>query len=64
MKRKRIGERGFVKRLARLLERALRRGGRVETFEDLGVLTNNRGLVVTLLNKQVIELTIVEDRRR
>jgi hypothetical protein len=63
--RKKISERGFEKRLANLLERVLeRRGGHVRTFEEDGVLTMNRGLVVTLGNRQEFQLTIVESTRR
>jgi hypothetical protein len=62
--RKRISERGFETKLARVLERVLDpRGGSVETFEDAGVLTMNRGLVVTLPNRQEFQLTIVESTR-
>lgn len=67
MKRNRnqISERGLEKRLANLLERVLEgRGGHVRTFEDNGVLTTNRGLVVTLGNRQEFQLTIVESTRR
>jgi hypothetical protein len=62
---KRTSERGFEAKLARLLERVLdQRGGRVETFEQAGVLTMNRGLVVTMPNRQEFQLTIVESTRR
>jgi hypothetical protein len=64
-KRKRVSERGFETRLARLLERALARsGGRVGTFEEHGVLTMNRGLVVELPSGQEFQLTIVESTCR
>ena len=64
-KRKRTSERQFETKLARLLERALdRRGGRVGTFEELGVLTANRGVVVELPSGQEFQLTIVESTRR
>ena len=63
--KKRISERGLEKRLANLLDRVLEnRGGHVRTFEDNGVLTRNRGLVVTLGNGQEFQLTIVESSRR
>jgi len=63
-KGKRISERRFEARLARLLERALKhRGGCVRTFEDDGILTMNRGLVVELPNGQEFQLTIVESTR-
>ena len=40
------------------------RSRHVRTFEDNGVLTGNRGLVVTLGNGQEFQLTIVESSRR
>jgi len=50
--------------LARLLERRLEAtGGGVTTFHEAGVLTNNRGLVVSLPNGQAFQLTIVESTR-
>ena len=64
-KTKRTGERGFETKLANLLKRVLEeRGGQIQTFEEHGVLTNNRGLVVTLPNRQEFQLTIVESTRR
>ena len=66
MKRKRMSERRFEKKLARLLERVLensRGKGRVETFEEAGVVTSNRGLVLHLGNGQEFQLTIVESTR-
>jgi hypothetical protein len=63
-KAKRISERGFESKLQRLLERVLdERGGQVGTFKDHGVLTMNRGLVVSLANGQEFQLTIVESTR-
>jgi uncharacterized membrane-anchored protein len=63
--RKKISERRLEKRLANLLARVLKRsGGHVRTFEDRGVLTMNRGLVITLDNRQEFQLTIVESTRR
>ena len=35
---------------------------RVQTFEDLGVLTNNRGVVVTMKDGSEFQLTIVQSR--
>ena len=62
--KKRMSERGFERRLANLLERVLdRSGGRVTTFNDAGVLTSNKGLVVRLGNKQEFQITIVESTR-
>ena len=64
MKRKRMSERRFEKRLGRLLERSLESSrGRVETFRQRGILTSNRGLVVRLGNGQEFQLTIVESTR-
>ena len=64
-KSKRVSERGIETRLARMLERRLdASGGQVATFEQNGVLTNNRGLVVTLGNRQEFQITIVESVRR
>jgi hypothetical protein len=34
----------------------------VETFEDAGILTNNRGLVVTMVDGSELQLTIVCSR--
>jgi hypothetical protein len=63
-KAKRISERGFESKLRRLLERVLdERGGHVGTFEGNGVLTMNRGLVVSPANGQEFQLTIVESTR-
>jgi hypothetical protein len=65
MKKRRISEKRFETRLARLLERRLdRTGGRVSTFHDAGVLTMNHGLVVSLPNGQEFQVTIVESTRR
>ena len=70
MKRKRMSERRLEKKLGRLLERVIdnSRGhdlsiNRVDTFRERGVLTSNRGLVVTLGNGQEFQLTIVESTR-
>ena len=70
MKRKRMSERRFEKKLGRLLERVMdnsrghdRSIDRVDTFRERGVLTSNRGLVVTLGNGQEFQLTIVESTR-
>ena len=65
MKKRRMSEKQFEKKLARLLERRLENvGGSVNTFERAGVLTNNRGLVVSLPGNQKMQLTIVESTRR
>ncbi len=64
MKKRRMSEKRFETKLARLLERRLDPvGGGVTTFRQAGVLTNNRGLVVTLPNNQEFQLTIVESSR-
>ena len=64
MKTKRYTEKKLESKLVDLLDRVLsERGGRVETFEERGVLTNNRGLVLTLPNRQEFQLTIVESSR-
>jgi hypothetical protein len=64
MKTRRISEKRFESKLARLLERRLEPiGGNVTTFHDAGVLTNNRGLVVSLPNGQEFQVTIVESTR-
>ena len=64
MKKQRLSERRFETKLARLIERRIERaGGSVTTFHDAGVLTMNRGLVVTLPNGQEFQLTIVESTR-
>jgi len=65
MKNKRLSEKRFEAKLARLLERRLDAvGGRVATFHDAGVLTLNCGLVASLPNGQQFQLTIVESTRR
>lgn len=64
MKKRRLSERRFETKLARLIERRIQRaGGSVTTFRDAGVLTMNRGLVVHLPNGQESQLTIVESTR-
>ena len=64
MKKPRLSEKRFETKLARLIERRIQRaGGSVTTFRDAGVLTMNRGLVVTLPSGQEFQLTIVESTR-
>ena len=41
-----------------------RSGGWAENFEDAGVLTGNRGVVISVGNGQEFQLTIVESKRR
>ena len=62
MKKPRISEKRFEEKLSELLERRWQRVG-VITFREAGVLTNNRGLVVTLPNGQAFQLTIVDSTR-
>ena len=64
-KPRRISEKAFETKLARLLERRLEaQGGSVSTFSEAGVMTNNKGLVVELPGGQEFQLTIVESTRR
>jgi hypothetical protein len=64
MKKRRMSEKRFEAKLARLLARRLENiGGGVTTFKEAGVLTMNRGLVVSLPNHQSFQLTIVESTR-
>ncbi len=64
MKKRRISEKRFEGKLARLLERRLERsGGNVTTFRDAGVLTMNRGLVLSLPGGQEFQITIVDSTR-
>lgn len=64
MKKKCMNEKRFETKLANLLDRRLGPvGGGVITFRDAGVLTMNRGLVVSLPNGQEFQLTIVESTR-
>ena len=64
MKKRRISEKRFESKLARLIERRIEpAGGHVTTFRDAGVLTMNRGVVVHLPNGQEFQLTIIESTR-
>jgi len=65
-KRRRLTERRLERKLADLFERPFSRrsGGWAETFEQAGVLTDNRGVVVHVGNGQEFQLTIVESTRR
>ena len=60
--KKRISERGFERRLKRLLERVIKQG-RIRTFEEAGILTYNRGLVVKFADGQEFQVTIVKNGR-
>jgi hypothetical protein len=65
MKKRRISEQQFETKLAALIERRLEKsGGTVTTFHNAGVLTMNRGLVVSLATGQEFQITIVESTRR
>ncbi len=64
MKKRRMSEKRFETKLAELLQRRLENaGGDATTFQEAGVLTNNRGLVITLANGQEFQVTIVESTR-
>jgi len=52
------------KRLEAKLALRLERWAEVTTFRNAGVLTNNKGLVLTFPNGQEFQLTIVESSRR
>jgi hypothetical protein len=64
-KTKRISERRLERMLSNLLDRIMshRSGGWAETFEEAGVCTYNRGVVVHIGNGQEFQLTIVESTR-
>jgi len=55
MKKRRITEKRLETKLATLLER----WAEVQTFRDAGILTQNRGLVLTFPNDRQFQLTIV-----
>lgn len=62
--KRRTSEKKLETKLLDLFDRLFaERGGRAESFEERGVLTNNRGLVLTLPNGQEFQLTIVESSR-
>jgi hypothetical protein len=63
MKTKRYTEKKLERKLLDLFDRLLsQRGGWAETFEERGVLTNNRGLVITMPDRSEFQLTIVCSR--
>jgi hypothetical protein len=63
MKSKHTTEKKLEAKLQNLLERVLSpRGGSVATFEECGVMTNNRGLVLTLPSQDEFQITIVQSR--
>ena len=59
MTKRRITEKRLETKLATLLGR----WAEVQTFRDAGVLTQNRGLVLSFPNGQQFQLTIVESTR-
>ena len=60
MKKRRITEKRLETKLAVLLDR----WAEVATFRSAGVLTNNKGLVLSFPNGQEFQVTIVESTRR
>jgi len=64
-KRRRLNERRLERKLVDLFDRVLskRSGGWAETFEQAGVLTGNRGVVLYVGNGQEFQLTIVDSTR-
>jgi hypothetical protein len=65
MKRKRrYTEKKLESKLLDLFDRLFSNcGGHAATFEERGVLTNNRGLVLTMPNRQEFQIVIVESSR-
>jgi hypothetical protein len=59
MKKRRITEKRLETKLAQRLER----WAEVQTFREAGVLTNNRGLVLSFPNGQQFQITIVDSTR-
>jgi hypothetical protein len=59
MKKRRITEKRLETKMAVLLER----WAEVQTFCNAGVLTDNRGLVLSFPNGQTFQVTIVESTR-
>ncbi len=59
MKKRRITEKRLETKLAQILER----WAEVQTFRQAGVLTDNRGLVVSFPHGQQFQITIVESTR-
>ncbi len=57
-RRKMISEKAMQNRLQLLIEKANRKGT-VGTFEQHGIMTSNKGLVVTLPSGQQFQITIV-----
>ena len=65
-KRRRLTERSLERKLVNLFDNLFSRrsGGWAESFEDAGVLTGNRGVVISVGTGQEFQLTIVESKRR
>ena len=65
-KRRRLTEGRLERKLVSLFDRIFseRSGGWAETFEQAGVLTGNRGVVLHVGNGQEFQLTIIESTRR
>ena len=64
-KRRRLNERRLERKLVNLFDSLFSRrsGGWAETFEEAGVLTGNRGVVISVGNGREFQLTIVESTR-
>ena len=64
-RKRRLNERRLEHKLVDPFDRVLSRrsGGWTETFEQAGVLTGNRGVVLHIGNGQEFQLTIVESTR-
>ena len=64
--RRRLNERRLETKLVNLFDTLFSRrsGGWAESFEDAGVLTGNRGVVISVGTGQEFQLTIVESKRR
>ena len=60
MKKRRITEKRLETKLATILDR----WAEVKTFREAGVLTSNRGLVLTFPQGTEFQITIVESSRR
>ena len=65
-RRRRLNERRLETKLVNLFDDLFSRrsGGWAESFEDAGVLTGNRGVVISVGTGQEFQLTIVESKRR
>ena len=65
-KRRRLTECSLERKLVNLFDTLFSRrsGGWAESFEDAGVLTGNRGVVISVGTGQEFQLTIVESKRR